>query len=182
MLVAPMREQRSIEQGSMLIMILVTALVMGIVVAMAVPLYFRSTVGPEVTSSNPSGTPRPNTTVGTARSAEAKALAGAVWTALQANAMAACGSTIPVSAAYARAGLSSAGAAPPLWRVAGGDATLRSDCGTGALTASSRTLFTIEGTADDVSAVRVQFQYDATRSPRSWLSCSVDAGATFVAC
>ena len=180
MLVAPMR-----EQGSMLIMLLITALVMGMVVAVAVPLYLgsvTSTLGPAATSSNPGAPPRPHPTVGTARSAEAKALAGAVWTALQANAMGACGSDVPVRAAYGRAGLSSAGAAPPLWRVAGGDATLRSDCRTGVLTASSLMLFTIEGTADDVSAVRVQFQYDATRSPRWWLSCSVDGGATFAAC
>lgn len=162
----------------MLIVLLLAALIVGVLAAVAVPLYLGSAKSPVTPGST-----APNPPVAMAMSTEARMVAGTLWSVLQANAMATCGTSVTVSGAYAKAGLTNTGATtPPRWAVTSGDATLVSDCGTGVLAAGRPTLFMVAGTAADVNLIRIQFQYDATRTPPSWLQCSVDGGATFIDC
>jgi hypothetical protein len=165
------------ERGSIVGLLLALVLVMGLVAAVAIPMYLgsgTSTVAPSATG--------PGSGVVTAKSAEGKEVAGALWNALQTNAMAACGSVATVNSAFPKAGLTASGTTtPPRWTVSS-DATLVFDCGGGGYTASRPTLFTVVGTAADVNVVRIHFQYDPRRTPPSSLSCSVDGGATFADC
>ena len=158
-------------------LLLALVLVMGLVAAVVIPMYLgsgTSTVAPPATG--------PGSGVAMAKSTEGKEVASTLWSALQANAMAACGTAATVSAAFPKAGLTASGTTtPPRW-VVSGDATLVFDCGAGGYTANRPTLFTVTGTAADVNVVRIQFQYDPRRTPPSWLSCSVDGGATFADC
>ena len=145
------------DRGSGLIALLIVILIVGILAAVATPLYLGS-----VKSGG-----SPDATSWDAQLAEAKAVAGSLWTGLQANAIRTCGAAAAVSSAYPNAGLTSEGATtPPRWAVPSGGATLFVDCTTGAYTASRPTLFTIQGTAADVTVVRIQLQYDSTRTPR----------------
>ena len=116
--------------------------------------------------------------------AEAKAVAGSLWSSLQAQAISACGVATSVSTGYPKAGLTSAGATTPArWSVAGGATTMTVNCTTGAYT-PDQTIFTIGGVAaaTDVNFIRVQMVYAAAGLPPSQLQCSTDAGTTFAAC
>ena len=168
------------QRGFSLLGVLLSLLAVGILTAIAVSIYLgsvRSALGPD---SGPGGTGGP---IARAKAVEAAGVAGSLWSALQASAFRSCGTPIAVSSGYAMAGLSSAGSTtPPRWSVPSSSATLRADCSTGALAASSSVLFTVEGVAPDVAPVRVQFIYDPGQAPPSRLRCSTDAGATFVDC
>jgi len=153
------------DRGFTLIELLIVILIVGILAAVATPLYLGY--------------------VKDAKTAEAKAVAGSLWSAVQANGIGVCGTASTVSTGYPKAGLTSAGATtPPRWSVPSGAATLTVDCTTGAYTTSSATLFNVAGVAaaTDVSFVNVQLVYSSTGTPPSKLQCSTDSGATFVDC
>jgi len=151
------------DQGFTLIELLIVILIVGILAAVATPLYLGY--------------------VKDAKTAEAKAVAGSLWSAVQANAIGVCGTASLVSSGYPKAGLTSDGATtPPRWSVPGGAATLTVDCNTGAYTASSADLFTVQGTSTDVDFIRVRLNYTPGGTPPSKLQCSTDGGATFVDC
>jgi type IV pilus assembly protein PilA len=152
---------RQWNRGFTLIELLIVILIVGILAAVATPLYLGY--------------------IRDARTAEAKAVAGSLWSAVQSNAIASCGNAALVTEAYPKAGLSAAGATNPARWTANGEGTVMVNCATGAITAGP-TVFTIEGVSPDVSFIRVQMNYVATNNPPSRLRCSTDSGTTFVDC
>ena len=152
------------DRGFTLIELLIVILIVGILAAVATPLYLGY--------------------VKDAKTAEAKAVAGSLWSSLQAQAISNCGVATSVSTGYPKAGLTSGGATTPArWSVAGGGTTMTVNCTTGAYT-PDQTIFTIGGVAGatDVNFIRVQMVYAAAGLPPSQLQCSTDAGVTFAAC
>src|SRR5438132_6271434 len=151
------------ERGFTLIELLIVILIVGVLAAVATPLYLGY--------------------VKDAKTAEAKMVAGSLWTSVLNNATARCGSPSPVSEGYPKAGLTSTGATTPArWSVASGAATLTVDCIAGGFTLSAPTLFNLTGTASDVSFVQVRFVYAIAASPPAKLQCSTDSGASFADC
>ena len=140
---------RKAEAGFTLIEMLIVVLLVGILAAVAAPLYLGYTKD--------------------AKMAEGKALTGSVWTALQAAAQQDCGVAKNVSAAYPKAGLEANGATnPPRWTVTGGALTL--DCSTSAYNLSSPILTT--GTAADVNTVLINLAWISNATPPAVLSCN----------
>jgi type IV pilus assembly protein PilA len=151
------------DRGFTLIELLIVILIVGILAAVATPLYLGY--------------------VKDAKTAEAKAVVGSLWSAVQANAIGVCGTASAVSGGYPKAGLTSAGVTTPArWSVESGAATLTVDCTTGAYTPSAADLFIIDGTSSDVSFIKVKLNYTAAGTPPSKIQCSTDAGATYVDC
>ena len=152
---------RQWNRGFTLIELLIVILIVGILAAVATPLYLGY--------------------IKDAKTAEAKAVAGSLWTALQSNAIATCGTAAAVADAYPKAGLTAAGTTTPArWSVTPAT-TVTVACADGAITAGP-TVFTIAGTSTDVSFIRVNLAYAAGSNPPSRLRCSTDSGATFVDC
>ena len=154
------------EAGFTLIELLIVILIIGILAAVAGPLYIGYTKD--------------------AKLGEAKALAGSVWTTLQALAQQNCGGTGQLlSATYSRAGLdATTGATTPVrWTVTPGTATLASACANGAYTLTGGPIAVTGGGAAgaDVSTLIVNLTWDATKAPPTRLTCSTD-GTTFAAC
>src|SRR5262245_47597750 len=117
-----------------------------------------------------------------AKTAEAKALAGLLWTGVTGHALTACGKPAVVSNGYARAGLSTAGSTTPArWSVSADSKTITIDCDTGAITPDGD-VFVISGTASDVTAIRVKLTHLATSTPTARLQCSGNAGVSFTDC
>jgi len=152
------------QQGFTLIELLIVVLIVGILAAVATPLYLGY--------------------IKDAKTAEAKAVAGSLWTAVQSQAIGNCGVAAAVTGGYPKSGLTAGGATTPArWSVsAGGANTLTVNCTTGAYTASASPLFVIAGSAADVNFVRVQMNYTAAGTPPSQLECSTDSGTSFVNC
>ena len=149
-------------QGFTLIELLIVILIVGILAAVATPLYLGY--------------------IKDAKTAEAKALAGSLWTSVQSIGIANCGQDTAVSKGFPKAGLDSSGVSAPVrWSVSGGANTMQVNCNTGAYTVTSP-LFTVTGTGADVNFIRVQLVYSATGTPPSKLQCSTDSGASLVDC
>jgi prepilin-type N-terminal cleavage/methylation domain-containing protein len=163
MVIALARLFRSREwnRGFTLIELLIVILIVGILAAVATPLYLGY--------------------VRDAKTAEAKAVAGSLWTAVQSNAIGRCGIAAPIAEAYAKAGLIDGKTNPPRWEVTpGGDVTVA--CSDGAIS-PNQIVFTIKGVAaaKDVSFIQVQLDYDSSKNPPSRLQCST-GGTTFLDC
>jgi|RhiMetdeSRZDD1v2_1073273.scaffolds.fasta_scaffold2063230_1 prepilin-type N-terminal cleavage/methylation domain-containing protein len=150
------------QQGFTLIELLIVVLIVGILAAIGIPLYIGY--------------------INDAKSAEGKTVAGALWTALQSNALANCGSAALVSGAQPKAGLGSGSETSKRWDVVGGGNTLTVTCGTGAYTPSANPLFTISGKTPDISAIQVNLVYDGTKNPPSKLTCVLDGSTTPADC
>ncbi len=151
------------DRGFTLIELLIVILIVGVLAAVATPLYLGY--------------------VKDAKTVEAKTVAGSLWTSVLNNATAGCGGPSPVSNGFAKAGLTSTGTTTPArWSVASGAPTLTVDCITGGFTLSTPTLFNLTGTAADVNFVQVQFVYSATDTPPARLQCSTDGGTSFADC
>src|SRR5438552_9685585 len=86
------------DRGFTLIELLITILIVGILAAVAAPIYLGY--------------------VKDAKTAEGKAVAGSLWTAVQSNAIGACGNASAVVDGYAKAGLTTTGTTiPARWAV-----------------------------------------------------------------
>lgn len=118
-----------------------------------------------------------------AKAVEAKLVAASLWAAVTEDALAACGTGAPVSAGYARAGLSSTGTTTPArWAVTdGGSNSVTMDCGLGTI-APDGDVFTVSGAAADISPIRVKVNYVAGRTSPVRLRCSIDGGNSFADC
>ena len=159
---ATLSGSRHWNRGFTLIELLIVILIVGILAAVATPLYLGY--------------------IKDAKTAEAKAVAGSLWTAVQSNAIASCGTAVTVDNAYPKAGLTVTGTTTPArWSVTGTVTTVTVACADGAITAGP-TVFTIAGTSSDVSFIRVSLTYAAGSNPPSRLRCSTDSGTTFVDC
>ena len=154
---------KSQDRGFTLIELLIVILIVGVLAAVATPLYLGY--------------------VKDAKTVEAKTVVGSLWTSVLNNATAGCGVASPVSEGYPKAGLTSTGATTPArWSVVSGAETLTVDCIAGGFTLSAPTLFNLTGTASDVSFVQVRFVYAIAASPPAKLQCSTDSGASFADC
>lgn len=150
------------SRGITIVELVVVLLVVGILATGATPAYLRYVIE--------------------ARTVEAKAVAGALWTAMTSHALSACGTRTAVAAGFPRVGLDASGATTPQrWQVVGAGNTLIVDCATGAYAVSGE-VFTVAGTASDVSAIRVKLTYAASASPPSRLTCSTNSGDVWVDC
>jgi prepilin-type N-terminal cleavage/methylation domain-containing protein len=161
MVLARLYRSRQWNRGFTLIELLIVILIVGILAAVATPLYLGY--------------------IKDAKTAEGKAVAGSLWTAVQSNAIGRCGNAVLITEAYPKAGLSTGGATNPARWTASGTGSVTVDCATGTITAPAQ-VFTIAGTDTDVSFIRVRLAYAAGSSPPSRLQCSVDSGTTFVDC
>ncbi len=152
---------RQWNRGFTLIELLIVILIVGILAAVATPLYLGY--------------------IKDAKTAEAKAVAGSLWTAVQSNAIGSCGNAVTVASAYPKAGLTAGGTTTPArWSVsAGGSVTVA--CATGAIS-PDQVVFTVNGTTSDVNFIQVRLAYAAASNPPSKLQCSTDSGTTFVDC
>jgi len=165
-------------RGFAVVLLLIALLIVGVLAVITLSQY-------HLVPAPTGGAPDATSTGGgitAARATEAKQIAGALWTAVRTSAMTACGTPVTVRDSYVKAGLTTSGdTSPPRWSVPSGGATLVAECATGAYMVSDPVLFTVEGTAADVDAVRVQLQVDSTRGSTRLL-CSADRGATFDGC
>ncbi len=145
------------DRGFTLIELLIVILIVGILAAVAAPIYLGY--------------------VKDAKTAEGKAVAGSLWTAVQSNAIGNCGVDSTVTQGYAKAGLDTSGKTNPArWEVTGGSTnTLQVNCTNGAYTIGSDPLFILSGTGSDVSFIRIGLFYSATGTPPAVLRCNLNS-------
>jgi len=153
---------RTSEAGFTLIEMLIVVLLVGILAAVAAPLYLGYTKD--------------------AKMAEGKALVGSVWSALQAAAQQNCGVAQTITVAYPKAGLDATGKTTPArWDVSVADGEkLTLDCATLAYTLSAAVV--TKGTAADNNTLQISLDWVAASTPPVVLTCSADGGTTFVPC
>ncbi len=153
---------RKAEAGFTLIEMLIVVLIVGILAAVAAPVYFGYTKD--------------------AKLAEGKALVGSVWTGWQAAAQLNCGVNQTITTAYPKAGLDATGITTPArWNVGVVDtATLNMACADGAYTLSAPVVTV--GTVADNNTLQISLAYNAGATPPVVLTCSSDSGVTFTPC
>jgi prepilin-type N-terminal cleavage/methylation domain-containing protein len=141
---------RQWNRGFTLIELLIVILIVGILAAVATPLYLGY--------------------IRDAKTAEAKAVAGSLWTAIQSNAIGRCGIAVPIEEAYPKAGLIDGKTNPVRWEVTSSTAVTVA-CLDGAITPDG-TIFTIKGTTADVDFIQVKLEYAKGGSPPARLQCN----------
>jgi prepilin-type N-terminal cleavage/methylation domain-containing protein len=138
------------QAGFTLIEMLVTVLILGVLAAAGGAVYLGY--------------------VKDAKTAEAKAVIGSVWTALQACAQAVPSTACTTADQYGRAGLTAAGAtADTRWTITGG--TLTMAAATGILTLAAPIVATAEAGAADITGIVVTFNYITTGNPPGTFTC-----------
>src|SRR5262245_45840408 len=151
---------RGQDQGFTLIEMLIVILIIGILAAVAAPLYLGY--------------------IKDAKTAEGKSVAGALWTSVQAQGVAKCGTSVPVSDAYPRAGFDTGGVTTDQrWSVSGASA-VTVDCSSGAIAGTSP-MFVLNAVKTDISPIKIRLNYNSNSSPPAQLECAVD-GTSFAAC
>src|SRR5882724_6986551 len=131
--------RRTSEAGFTLIEMLIVVLIVGILAAVAAPVYFGYTKD--------------------AKMSEAKAISGSIWSSMQG-----CAQAVPLTActtagSYTRAGLTAGGvSADARWTSALGATTITMDAAN-ALQGSANPLIEVRGTAADLTNLRVQFSW-----------------------
>ncbi len=149
------------QEGFSLLELMIVLLIVAILAGVAAPLY-----------------------VGYARegrTAEAKGIVHALWTALQGCAQFSFGSPCVVRQHYGRAGIDSSGNTfDGRWTVAaGGDNTLTLNTAITTLQASASPLITLSGQASDNTGLSVQYIWDNAQLSGSFMC---DTGAGLAAC
>ena len=143
------------DRGFTLIEMLVVVLIVGILAAVGVPLYLGY--------------------INDARSVEAKSVGGALWTTVQATAISQCGVSTPISAAYGRAGITSAGfTSDGRWLVTPGAAVII-PCATGIY--PNGDVFTLKGQTSDILQISVLLNYTVANTPPAQMYCAFDGSA-----
>lgn len=149
------------DRGFTLIELLIVVLIVGILAAVAVPLYLGY--------------------VKDAKMVEGKSIAGALWTSMQAAALANCGNDVSGTLSYNRAGLGSNGmTADSRWQ-AGTAGSLSVDCTLGTYTATPADQFVITAQATDVSPMKVKLTYTTGGTPPAQVQCAND-GTNYTPC
>ena len=149
------------DRGFTLIELLIVILIVGILAAVAAPLYLGYIMD--------------------AKTAEGKSVAGALWTSVQAQAVAGCNTNTAVSSGYPRGGFSSTGVTTDgRWSTSSAATDVKVDCTAGTITTTSP-VFKLAAQKADISPIAVQLVYSSTATPPGQLQCATD-GTNFVNC
>jgi len=144
------------KAGFTLIELLIVILIVGILAAVAMPLYLGY--------------------VADAKTAEAKSLIGAMWTALRGCAQVNAGVSCVASSQFGRIGLDTNGDTPDLrWRIRPGD-TVTMNPTTSVYTLAAGVLAT-GAVGTDVDGVLVELFYLSTDRPPGRFECTAGGGA-----
>ncbi len=144
------------DRGFTLLELLIVVLIVGILAAVAVPIYLGYNKD--------------------AKTAEGKTVAGSLWASLQGQAMSSCNSSTAVSAAYPKAGIETTTATTidGRWKV-NNATSLTVDCSSGSYTVTNP-IFQLDGQKTDIDFIHITMSYDTTKSPASFLQCDVGQG------
>ena len=144
------------QAGFTLIELLIVILIVGILASVAMPLYLGY--------------------VSDAKTAEAKSLIGAMWTAMRGCAQVNAGVACDAGAQFGRIGLNTNGDTPDgRWRIRPGD-TVTMDPISSVYTLSL--LIEAQGAATtDVAGIVVELEYDIGQSPPGRFFCTAGGGA-----
>ncbi len=149
-------QRKKKQAGFTLIELLIVILIVGIMAAVAMPLYLGY--------------------VADAKTAEAKSLIGAMWTAMRGCAQVTAGTACAASAQFGRIGLDVNGDTPDgRWRIRPGD-TVTMNPTTSVYTLS--VLIEATGAATtDVDGIVVELEYDVGVTPPGRFFCTAGGGA-----
>jgi len=149
-------QRKKKQAGFTLIELLIVILIVGILAAVAMPLYLGY--------------------VADAKTAEAKSLIGAMWTAMRGCAQVNAGTACAASAQFGRIGLDSNGDTPDgRWRIRPGDTVTMSPT-TSVYTLAAGVLATGALTTD-VTGILVELEYDVAVTPPGRFFCTAGGGA-----
>jgi len=149
-------QRKKKQAGFTLIELLIVILIVGILAAVAMPLYLGY--------------------VADAKTAEAKSLIGAMWTAMRGCAQVNAGTACLASSQFGRIGLNGSGVTPDgRWTIRPGD-TVTMSATTSVYTLAAGVLAT-GGVGTDVAGILVELRYNATLRPPGSFLCTAGGGA-----